>query len=59
MKLNLKQGEHIRIKHDSGQPFMVYIERGVIHISATPGITRTQLIIKDKSVDIERVKSAD
>lgn len=34
MKLNLKDGEHIRIKHDGKLAFAVYIGKGVIHIRA-------------------------
>lgn len=34
MKLSLKDGEHLRIKHDSKLAFAVYFNKGLIHIRA-------------------------
>ncbi len=34
MKLNIKALEHLRIQHDSGYGFLVYIENGILHVRA-------------------------
>lgn len=34
MKICMKGGEHIRIQHDSGGGFTVWVSKGQIHIAA-------------------------
>ncbi len=34
MILGLKANEHLRIRHDSGYGFLVYIENGILHVRA-------------------------
>lgn len=53
MKLSLKTGEHIRIKTDDDAPVMVYVDRGVVHVTAQPKGQPTRVVIEDKRAKIE------
>lgn len=34
MKLSLKAGEHLRVEHDGGLGFQVYVEGRIVHLRA-------------------------
>ncbi len=34
VKLNLKSGEHLRVEHDGGLGFTIYVNNGVLHVTA-------------------------
>lgn len=53
MKLKLKSGEHIRIQTDASAPVMVYIEHGVVHVTAQPKFNPTRIVIADKRAKVE------
>jgi hypothetical protein len=55
MKLKLKSGEHIRIQTDASAPVMVYIEHGVVHVTAQPKFNPTRIVIADKRAKVEGV----
>lgn len=54
VKLNLKTGEHVRIETDGDVTLMVYIERGMLHVTAQPEAQPTRVVIEDKRAKIER-----
>jgi hypothetical protein len=54
VKLKLKTGEHIRIQTDASAPVMVYIEHGVVHVTAQPKFQPTRVVIADKRARVER-----
>lgn len=53
MKLKLKPGESIRLETDSGQPLMVYVEKGLIHVTAQPKNNPTRVVIADDKTKLE------
>ena len=53
MKLNLKSGESLRIKADSDVSFSVYIEHGLIHLTAQPKYQKTRVYVADRRAAIE------
>ena len=50
MKLSIKEGESVRIKTDSDAPIMIYVDKGVVHVTAAPQGTHTLIVIADKNV---------
>ena len=53
MRLNLKTGEHIRIKTDKDAPVMVWIDKGVVHVTAQPHGQPTRVVIGDSKAKVE------
>ena len=57
MKINLKPGEHVRVKSDAGAGFTVHVENDEIHIRAKakdePEAARTTLVLESR-VEVAR-----
>lgn len=53
MKISIKEGESIRIKTDSDAPVTIYVDAGVVHVTAAPAGTHTLIVIADKNVRLE------
>lgn len=55
MKLNLKSGEHLRIEHDHGLGFVLYVVDGVLHVKAKDegqGDIRCTTLVVDGKVEV-------
>lgn len=53
MKLKLKEGEHIRIETDGERAPMVYVDKGVIHVTAQTKNQPVRVVIAVRDVRLE------
>ena len=60
MKINLKTGEHIRLKTDNKHAsFMVYVEHGIVHVTAQPAHQPSRIVVSDRHAKMEFSGQAD
>ena len=55
--MHLKAGEHVRIEHDGGLGFVLYVVDGVLHVKAKeegPGDIRCTTMVVDGKVEVVR-----
>ena len=54
MKLNMKQGETLRLQSDTkNASFIVYVEHGIVHVTVQPKFQPTRVVIADKNAKTE------
>jgi len=58
MKLHIKSGETIRIETDGGAAVSVYIEDGIVQVTARAKSDTSSTVVVTPSVNVDREKTA-